>query len=495
MCGRHDNSKGLLNQLINHAKTDMDRAECLAEQAISLSSIGSFLEAIETANRGLAYFGKAIPQSQEEADRQRKILMTRINASEDIWQTILIMPLTEDRQSKIEFAYYSELIPNYYLCGRLSQLYLTAAQATLRCLSTGMDEAVIYSLAGIGLHLAEEEEFEQAFKYENLVRDLAEKYPNTFGSARGMNAIVWVLMHSRSHPQEIVDYCLKSIQCGKNCGDQFTAGVAYGPLLWNLQILGADLQVVQRYADECLEFSERYHLPFSAGLARATQAGWLDPMKKAEILPSMADTIAEWEQSNHIAHRVKNNLQIIYSMLNLQMPHFKDAGAIELFKESRNRVYTMALIHEKLYQSQSLAHIDLAEYVNSLITNLFISYGMPEETVKSKISIQDVNLDLDKVIPVALIINELVSNALKHGYPEQTSRKDTGEIHVELHRDPKRGLRLTVSDNGVGFPETVEMEQPRTLGLKLVRVLTTQLNGDMKLRVGDGTEFSITFAV
>jgi two-component sensor histidine kinase len=194
-----------------------------------------------------------------------------------------------------------------------------------------------------------------------------------------------------------------------------------------------------------------------------------------------------------IHHRVKNNLQIIYSMLNLQMPHFKDARAIELFKESRDRVYTIALIHEKLYQSQSLARIDLAEYVNSLITNLFISYGAIEEVVKAKISIQNVDLDLDKVIPVALIINELVSNALKHGYPDQAPCNDNGEIHVELRRDQDCRIRLTVSDNGVGFPEKFEMEQPQTLGLKLVRVLTTQLNGDMKVRVEGGTKFIITF--
>jgi two-component sensor histidine kinase len=194
-----------------------------------------------------------------------------------------------------------------------------------------------------------------------------------------------------------------------------------------------------------------------------------------------------------IHHRVKNNLQIIHSMLNLQMPHFKDARAIELFKESQNRVYTMALIHEKLYQSKSLAGIDLAEYVHSLIAYLFLSYGATKEAVRAKVSIQDVHLDLDKVIPVALIINELVSNALKHGFPDIATRHGAGEIQVDLRHGPDHGVRLLVSDNGAGFSKTFDVEQCRSLGLKLVRVLVKQLHGDMELYTESKTEFVITF--
>jgi two-component sensor histidine kinase len=194
-----------------------------------------------------------------------------------------------------------------------------------------------------------------------------------------------------------------------------------------------------------------------------------------------------------IHHRVKNNLQIIHSMLNLQMPHFKDARAIELFKESQNRVYTMGLIHEKLYQSKSLAGIDLEEYVHSLITYLFRSYGAVEGAVSAKVSIQDVDLDLDKVIPVALIINELVSNALKHGFQDVAALHGSGEIHVDLCCGPDSGVRLSVSDNGAGIPETFDIEQSQSLGLKLVRVLTTQLNGDIKLHTKGKTDFVITF--
>lgn len=302
MCGNYANSEKLLTQLLDHANTDLDKAECLAEQTTSLSSIGNFIKAIETANRGLAYFGKAIPDDADEADRRRQRLMSEIGtAKSDVWDTILNMPFTTDRKSKIELAFYSELIPDLYMSGLVPQLYLSAAQSTQHCLAGGMDESVIYSFSIMGLQLGEQEDFEPAFKYEDLARDLSAKYPNTFGATRGMNGIVWCNMHSRSHPRQIVDYCLKSIQCGKNCGDLYNAGLSYGPLMWNLQVQGSDLPIIEDCARECLQFSKRYHLSFSVGLAEAMQAGWIDPMK-ADYTPIPIDEkLRQWERDNHIA--------------------------------------------------------------------------------------------------------------------------------------------------------------------------------------------------
>jgi PAS domain S-box-containing protein len=302
MCGHYESSERLLDDLLAHASTDLDKAECLAEQTTSLSSIGNFIKAIETANRGLAFFGKAIPENPEEADRKRQELMDQISSgSVNIWETILNMPFTTDRKSKIELAFYSELIPDLYMSGMVPQLYLSAAQSTQHCLAGGMDESVIYSFSIMGLQLGEREEFEQAFRYEDLARDLSAKYPNTFGATRGMNGIVWCNMHSRSHPREIVDYCLRSIQCGKNCGDLYNAGLSYGPLLWNLQVHGADFTAIDDYAKECLQFSNRYHLSFSVGLAEAMQAGWIEPMKKGYIPAPMNEKLKKWEQENHVA--------------------------------------------------------------------------------------------------------------------------------------------------------------------------------------------------
>ncbi len=302
MCGNYSNSERLLDELLEHAQTDLDKAECLAEQTTSLSSIGNFIKAIETANRGLGYFGKAIPENPEKADERRAELMAEIAAGGiEVWGTILNMPFTTDRKSKIELAFYSELIPDLYMSGLVSQLYLSAAQSTQHCLAGGMDESVIYSFSIMGLQLGEQEEFEKAFRYEDLARDLSAKYPNTFGATRGMNGIVWCNMHSRSHPQEIVEYCLKSIQCGKNCGDLYNAGLSYGPLMWNLQVQGADLGLIEDYARECLQFSNRYHLSFSVGLAEAMQTGWIGPMKKDDGESPMEERLRKWEQDNHIA--------------------------------------------------------------------------------------------------------------------------------------------------------------------------------------------------
>jgi GAF domain-containing protein len=164
-----------------------------------------------------------------------------------------------------------------------------------------MDESVIYSFSIMGLQLGEQGEFQQAFKYEDLARDLSAKYPNTFGATRGMNGIVWCNMHSRSHPKDIVDYCLKSIQSGKNCGDLYNAGLSYGPLMWNLQVQGQDLSIIEDVAKECLQFSNRYHLAFSVGLAEAMQAGWIGPMKKDYAPVPIGEKLAQWERDNHVA--------------------------------------------------------------------------------------------------------------------------------------------------------------------------------------------------
>ena len=303
MCGHYDESEMLLNQLIEHAVSDLDKAEALAEQTTSLSSIGDFIKAIETANRGLAYFDKAIPENDAEAKERLKTLMQLIHHDYgDVWQKILNMPFTEDRKSKIELVIYSELIPDLYMSGLVPQLYLSAAQSTIHCLQGGMDESVIYSFSIMGLNLGEQGQFDMAFRYQDLGHELCTRHPDTFGATRGMNGIVWCNMHSRSHPREIVAYCRKGIQCGKNCGDLYNAGLSYGPFMWNLQVHGADFAAIEETARECLEFSKKNQLSFSVGLAEAVLAGWVDPMKNPQANPeSMGEKLALWESRNHVS--------------------------------------------------------------------------------------------------------------------------------------------------------------------------------------------------
>jgi predicted ATPase/signal transduction histidine kinase len=302
MCGQYAVSENLLDQLLENAQTDMDKAECLAEQTCSLSSIGNFIKAIETANRGLAYFGKSIPDDPRAAEQKRELLMQEIESENiDVESTILNMPFTRERKSKIELAFYSEMIPDLYMSGMVPQLYLSAVQSTRHCLSGGMDESVIYSFTIMGLYLGDKGEFDKAFKYEDLARNLCEKYPDTFGATRGMNGIVWVNMHSRNHPEEIADYCRKAIQCGKNSGDLYNAGLSYGPLMWNSQVQGDDFGKIEEYAEECLEFSRKYHLYFSVHLAEAMLAGWVEPMKKESASTPMDAKLKQWEKDNHVS--------------------------------------------------------------------------------------------------------------------------------------------------------------------------------------------------
>ncbi len=302
MCGDYNISEKLLDGLLTNAKTNLDRAECLAEQTTSLSSIGNFIKAIETANRGLEYFNKAIPMEPKKAEKRCEGLMSELEAKNiNIWNKILNMPFTSERESKIELAFYSELIPDLYMSGLVPQLYLSAVMSTLHCLAGGMDESVIYSFTIMALYLGEREEFKKAFKYEDLARNLSAKYPNTFGATRGMNGIVWCNMHSRSHPEEIVSYCQKAIQCGKNSGDLYNAGLSYGPLMWNLQVQGSDFTKIEEYADECLEFSNKYQLYFSVRLAEAIREGWIEPMKREYVSADMESKIKIWEKDNHIS--------------------------------------------------------------------------------------------------------------------------------------------------------------------------------------------------
>lgn len=189
-----------------------------------------------------------------------------------------------------------------------------------------------------------------------------------------------------------------------------------------------------------------------------------------------------------IHHRVKNNLQVISSLLNLQSNYIKDAASKELFRESQDRVKSMALIHEKLYQSKDLARIDFSEYIESLMTMLLQSYRSGGN-IKLDANITDTHLDIDTAIPVGLMLNELVSNSLKHAFPKGRD----GTISVTLTPQAEKKYCLVVSDDGVGIPEGVNIETSNSLGLRLVRILTRQIGGDMSYSSDGQTQFTINF--
>ncbi len=201
-----------------------------------------------------------------------------------------------------------------------------------------------------------------------------------------------------------------------------------------------------------------------------------------------------------IHHRVKNNLQIITSLLRMQFQQADDKQTIAFFKEAQNRLQSMSLIHEQLYQSPDLSSIPFGDYLHTLIHNLFRSYGISADVIIPTIQADRVYLPIDTAIPCGLIVNELVSNILKYAFPNQQS----GTILIQLQQeirdspdsdDPKMQpmITLKVSDNGVGLPETINLNQVETLGLTLVNGLAKQLKGVLNLDRSRGTCFQITF--
>lgn len=202
-----------------------------------------------------------------------------------------------------------------------------------------------------------------------------------------------------------------------------------------------------------------------------------------------------------IHHRVKNNLQIISSLLRMQARRSVDTQTAMLLLEFQNRVQSMALIHEQLYQSPDLSQINFGSYIRPLVASLFQSYGVDTQTICLTIQTEDIHLSLNKTILCGLIINELVSNALKHAFPHnQTRESKTGKITVSLAKvsdtadsPTNNTLNLSILDNGIGIPETLNWRSTRSLGLRIVQNLAAQLKGEIRLDHNQGTAFHITF--
>ncbi len=192
-----------------------------------------------------------------------------------------------------------------------------------------------------------------------------------------------------------------------------------------------------------------------------------------------------------IHHRVKNNLQVISSLINLQSNTIHDNKSLDIFRDSQNRIRSMALIHEKLYQSPNLMKINLEEYVNDLVDSLYSSYNLNPDILSMNIQINNISFSIDKAISIGLIINELISNALKHAFTDNSVKK--GEVQVLVNKDESNNYCLIVKDNGKGLPEGYDYYNPHTLGLRLVDSLVKQLEGNLEIRNKVGTEFKITF--
>jgi two-component sensor histidine kinase len=189
-----------------------------------------------------------------------------------------------------------------------------------------------------------------------------------------------------------------------------------------------------------------------------------------------------------IHHRVKNNLQIIHSLLDLQAMQVEDPKALEILQDCQGRIQSMALIHQTLYQSKDFGLVDFALFLETLTGQLQGSLG--SDRIALRLDLEQVMLPIQKAIPCGLIVNELVSNALKHAFPNSTG----GTIQVELSGSKDGGLRFAVSDDGIGVAEDLDVDHTPTLGLHLVRLLCEQIGASLTVHRRNPTRFTVRFA-
>lgn len=193
-----------------------------------------------------------------------------------------------------------------------------------------------------------------------------------------------------------------------------------------------------------------------------------------------------------VHHRVKNNLAVICSLFYLESIHSTNEENVETFRDMQNRVHSMALVHESLYGAENLARIDFAEYARNLAEDILASHGSPTVSVRLKTELEPVIMGADLAVPCGLILNELISNAFKHGFPEGAE----GEIKLSLRSDAGARYTLCVQDSGVGMPAGLDLKTHPSLGLKLVRLLTQQIRGSFELAKSDpGTIAYLRFEV
>lgn len=224
----------------------------------------------------------------------------------------------------------------------------------------------------------------------------------------------------------------------------------------------------------------------------ALTASFLDISDRKQAENDIINSLKEKEiLLKEIHHRVKNNMQVISSLLRLQSDYIQDEKSLELLNESQNRISSMALVHEKLYRSDDLAKILVSDYIKNLTDNIITYFKNCDGNKNIIVSsdVEDISLGVDEAIPCGLIINELITNTFKHAYPNA----DIGKIDIEFRRNGNENYKLILRDDGVGIPDDVDFKNSNSLGLRLVNTLVKQLHGTVEINRTNGTEFKIEF--
>jgi PAS domain S-box-containing protein len=220
------------------------------------------------------------------------------------------------------------------------------------------------------------------------------------------------------------------------------------------------------------------------------QTIYQDVTERARAEQEIKDALQEKEALlREIHHRVKNNMQVISSLFHLQAGHPLNEDARAILKEAQVRIQAMSLVHEKLYKSAHLSQIDFGEYINSLALHLFHVYGVKADLVRLETEFEDVNLDIASAMPCGLILNELISNALKYAFPGNRA----GVVRIALKRGTGDLIKVLVADDGIGFPEGLDFSKAESFGLQIVNLLVGQLDGTIELDRTNGTAFTVSF--
>jgi PAS domain S-box-containing protein len=246
--------------------------------------------------------------------------------------------------------------------------------------------------------------------------------------------------------------------------------------------------VIEKYLGQYKKWFSLYIYSFEKGYFAVILEDITDRKTRVKLL---RESLKEKEVLiKEIHHRVKNNLQIITSLLTLEYNSIKDEEALVKFKESKERVMTIALIHENLYKSANLAYINIHEYIRKLTDIIYKSYYMSKKDIKLNIDAQDITLNVNICVPLGLIINEVMTNSLKYAFPE-----DKGEIYINFRYDEnENNYCISIKDNGVGIPKGVDLENPKTLGIELIKILASQLQGSIDIDTSVGTKYTIEFS-
>jgi two-component sensor histidine kinase len=269
------------------------------------------------------------------------------------------------------------------------------------------------------------------------------------------------------------------------------------PIIFLTAYQADEQQVFQGYAAGAVDYMFK---PVVPEILRSKATVFVELAKKTELIARQAVELkmqGELEASlkekeallKEVHHRVKNNLQVICSLLNLQTPYVRDEQDLEIFRESQGRIRSMALVHEKIYQSKDLSSLDFAEYIKNLTAELFKTYLRNGSRITLQTDIHEVRLGIDQAVPLGLLINELITNAIKHAFPERTK----GQVEVSLHEPLPGAYKLIVQDDGIGLPPGLDVDHTPTLGLQIVSSLSHQLRGRAAFSTEHGTRFELTF--